>query len=97
PDKRSEPWPPKWDEDFGFAADKYPVIATEIGFATRNAKVKEDYKKEIIPYLEGKGINWLWWVFDPDWGPPMFESWDTYKLTEGGEFFKKAVRGELTK
>jgi len=26
------PWPLKWEEDFGFAADRYPVIATEIGF-----------------------------------------------------------------
>jgi len=29
--KRSLPWEPKWEEDFGFAADKYPLIATEFG------------------------------------------------------------------
>ncbi len=29
--KRSQPWEPKWDEDFGFAAAKYPVMATEFG------------------------------------------------------------------
>src|SRR5271165_1927725 len=29
--KRSQPWEPKWEEDFGFAAGKYPVIATEFG------------------------------------------------------------------
>jgi hypothetical protein len=26
------PWEPKWDEDFGFAAEHYPVVATEFGF-----------------------------------------------------------------
>ena len=29
--KRSKPWEPKWEEDFGFAAAKYPLIATEWG------------------------------------------------------------------
>jgi endoglucanase len=97
PDKRPRPWPDKWEEDFGFAAGKYPMIATEIGFASNDQEKKDAYSKEIITFLENKGISWLWWVFDPDWWPPMFESWDTYKLTEGGEFYKKAVRGELIK
>lgn len=29
--KRPKPWEPKWEEDFGFAAAKYPLIATEFG------------------------------------------------------------------
>ena len=29
--KRTQPWEPKWEEDFGFAAAKYPLIATEFG------------------------------------------------------------------
>jgi endoglucanase len=29
--KRTQPWEPKWEEDFGFAAEKYPLIATEFG------------------------------------------------------------------
>ena len=29
--KRSQPWEPKWEEDFGFAAAKYPILATEFG------------------------------------------------------------------
>jgi len=29
--KRPQPWEPKWEEDFGFAAAKYPMIATEFG------------------------------------------------------------------
>jgi len=29
--KRTQPWEPKWEEDFGFAAARYPLIATEFG------------------------------------------------------------------
>ena len=97
PNKRSQPWVPKWEEDFGFAAEKYPVIATEIGFATRDSSVKNEYGKEIISYLEGKEISWLWWVFDPEWYPHMFESWDSFKLTESGEFYKMAAQGKVSK
>lgn len=92
--KRSKPWEPKWDQDFGFAANRFPVIATEFGFAARKGTtVKDgDYGKAIIDYLEKRGISWLVWVYDAEWWPKMFESWDTYELTGNGEFFKQAMR-----
>jgi len=95
--KRRRPWEPKWDEDFGFAASRYPVVATEFGFRLpKGQQVKdEDYPKAIIRYLEGKGISWMGWVYDPEWYPKMLESWDTYELTGGGEFFKKALHGQV--
>ncbi len=95
--KRRKPWEPKWEENFGFAADRYPVIATEFGFRLQKGQeVKdEDYPKAIIRYLEGKGIGWVGWVYDPEWYPRMLESWDTYELTGGGEFFKQALHGEI--
>jgi len=97
--KRSQPWPPKWDEDFGFAAGQYPVFATEFGFGLRAGEtVGEDhYGNQIIKYLESKGISWCAWVYDPEWGPRMLESWDTYKLTGAGEFFKQAMQGKIGK
>lgn len=95
--KRSQPWPPKWEEDFGFAAENYPVFATEFGFGLRPGEtVGEDhYGNAIIKYLESKGISWCAWVYDPEWGPRMLESWDTYKLTGSGEFFKQAMQGKI--
>jgi endoglucanase len=97
--KRPQPWPVKWELDFGFAANKYPVIATEIGFHLGEGEVIDEnhYATVITNYLEGKGISWLAWVFDPDWGPPMIESWDTYKLTGCGEFFKEAMHKPINK
>jgi endoglucanase len=95
--KRQPPWEPKWEENFGFAADRYPVIATELGFSLRGEEqVDEDhYGTRIINYLEGRGISWVAWCFDPEWGPRMLESWDPYELSGSGEFFKRAMHPEL--
>lgn len=95
--KRSQPWEPKWEENFGFAADKYPVVVTEFGFGLRQGQSIDDehYGNRIIDYLEGKGISWICWVYDPEWGPRMLKSWETYELTESGAFFKNAMHGEL--
>jgi endoglucanase len=94
--KRSQPWEPKWEENFGFAANEYPVVATEFGFGGFAGLTDDiDYGNRIIKYLEGKGISWMCWVFDPEWGPSLFKTWDTYEPTKSGEFFKKAMQGEL--
>lgn len=95
--KRKPPWEPKWEEAFGFAAELYPLMVTEFGFGIRpGSSLEEDhYGYQIISYLESKGIGWVCWIFDPEWGPPLLKSWDPYELTEAGEFFKKAMHGEL--
>jgi hypothetical protein len=93
--KRPKPWEPKWEEDFGFAAAKYPIIATEFGFELKKGAVPvgSDYGPSIIRYLESKGIGWLAWCFDPEWGPRLIGSWD-YELTGAGEFFKGEMKGK---
>jgi hypothetical protein len=93
--KRPKPWVPKWEEDFGFAASRYPIIATEIGFSVPKGTIlkEDDYGNVIVNYLERKGISWTAWCFDPQWGPPLLQSWD-YDLTGSGEFFKQAMRAK---
>ena len=95
--KRKQPWEPKWEENFGFATEKYPVIVTEFGFGVRPGQTIDEnhYGNHIIKYLEEKGISWMCWVYDPEWGPQLLKTWDNYDLTESGEFFKKAMHGEL--
>ncbi len=96
--KRTPPWEPKWEEDFGFAAARYPIIATEIGFHVSDGENlgADDYGNAITGYLERKGISWVAWVYDPEWGPAMLKSWN-YDLTASGEFFKQAMQRELPK
>jgi endoglucanase len=105
--KRPQPWEPKWEEDFGFASAKYPIIATEFGgFALPPAPGTEPpaggsfrgnaaaYGSAIIKYLEGKGISWTVWCFDPEWGPTLIRNWN-YELNSSGEFSRAAMHGEL--
>ena len=96
PHKREKPRPPKWDEAFGFAASRYPVFATEFGFTLDgpDSTDKMEYGLEIIQYLENKGISWICWVFDVEWGPPLLKSWTTFELTRSGEFFKNAIKSQ---
>jgi hypothetical protein len=107
--KRPRPWEPKWEEDFGFAASKYPVIATEFGgFArppstaglpsgsesTGSGNRNDAYGPAIIKYLEDKGISWTVWCFDPEWGPTLIRNWN-YELNASGKFAKAAMHGEI--
>ncbi|MGA2219596.1 MAG: cellulase family glycosylhydrolase, partial [Terracidiphilus sp.] len=96
PNKRTRPWEGKWDEDFGFAAGRYPVIATEIGFSEQyGSKADNDaYANDITKYLDSKGISWIAWCFDPEWGPTMIKSWDTFELTESGKFFSGEMKAK---
>lgn len=91
--KRTRPWEPKWDENFGFAARQYPVIATEIGFSVKPGEVIDDdhYGNRITRYLEQHGMSWVAWCYDPKWGPQLLKSFDGYTLTGSGEFFKEAL------
>ena len=94
--KRTRPWEPKWEIDFGFASNRYPVIATEIGFTLADNESLNDlsYGNAITRYLESKGIGWVAWCFDPEWSPTLIKSWD-FDLTGSGEFFKEAMKRPL--
>ena len=97
--KRTPPYEPKWEEDFGFAAERYPIVATEFGISFDKSRKSdsEAYGKAIVSYCERKGISWICWIFDPKWGPNLIESWDPLKLTESGEFFKQALHTPVLK
>lgn len=100
PQKRDKPWEPQWTEDWGFVAEKYPLILTEIGFChadERGAHIPvisdESYGDAITKYTAERGISWVVWVFDPNWSPMLFYDW-TFKPTPQGVYFKKAMLEE---
>jgi len=94
PFKRSRPWEPKWEEDFAFAAGKYPMIATEVGFELKpGEKVDDDaYGNRITRFLEERGIGWMAWVYDDAWWPQMLSSFDGFRLNACGSFFSEAMK-----
>lgn len=102
PQKRDQPWEEKWQNDWGFVADTYPVVATELGFMSedgRGAHVPvigdETYGNAIIDFFEERGISWVTWVFDARWSPQMIENWN-FEPTMQGKFFKEKM-GELNR
>ena len=93
PNKRPQPWEPRWEEDYAFAAERYPLIATELGFGDRSGEADgaEHYGTRITHFLEERGISWMAWVYDPSWGPRMLTSFDGFKRSTSGEFFSQAM------
>ncbi|MDC8773432.1 glycoside hydrolase family 5 protein [Roseateles albus] len=100
PMKVAAPYEENWQRDWGFVADKYPVIATEIGYQLAGDKgahipVIDDgsYGPRITNYLGGKGISWVAWVFDPDWAPQLIKDW-RYEPTLQGRHFRAVMLKE---
>ncbi len=98
PQKREQPWGPKWEADWGHVADTYPVFVTEFGFMDADgpgAHVPvigdETYGEAIVGYMQAKGISWTAWVFDPQWSPQLFLTWE-FVPTKQGEFFRRKMR-----
>ncbi len=98
PQKREKPWEEKWTDDWGFAAKKYPLILTEVGFSgpeERGAHTPvisdESYGDALVKYCEERGISFVIWSFDPDWPPTMIKDWD-YRPTRQGKYFKKVLQ-----
>ena len=98
PMKRDQPWEEKWEADFGFVADKYPVFLTEMGFCLEGEKgahipviSTEEYGDHITKYIEKKGLSYTVWCFDPDWAPTLIEDW-SYAPTTQGKYFKNYLQ-----
>lgn len=98
PQKRRENWELNWQRDWGFVADKYPMIATELGFMDENgpgAHVPvigdEKYGEAIVEFFEKRGISWTPWVFDAQWSPQLIKNWD-FEPTRQGVFFREKMR-----
>lgn len=98
PQKREHPWNDKWTEDWGFAAEKYPIILTEIGFCEpddEGAHVPvigdESYGDAIKEYSDDRGISYMIWVFDPNWSPRLFNNWN-FEPSKHGKYFKNAMQ-----
>lgn len=96
PGKCEPPREPHWEEHFGFIADRYPIVATELGYYFEGEHhLIEDgtYRDAIVNFFHQKGISWCAWVFDPNWGPQMIKSYN-YEPTHQGAFFRDVMLGK---
>jgi lysophospholipase L1-like esterase len=94
-----EAWFDAWESDWGFLAERYPLIATEIGWVREdghNAHVpvidnSGAYGPNLVRFMLDRGISWTAWIFDADWSPTMISDWD-FTPTEQGRFFRWVMR-----
>lgn len=88
-----------WQEQWGWVAETYPVMATEIGWVREDGYgahipvINNDgsYGPNVMSFMEERGISWTAWCFDPAWSPTMIKDWD-FTPTEQGRFFKKVMQ-----
>lgn len=84
-----------WEKTWGYVADTYPMIATELGwmraddYGAHEPAINNDgtYGPNIMDFMERKGISYTTWVFDPDWSPRLIKDWN-FTPSEQGEFFR---------
>lgn len=100
PMKREQPWEEQWEKDFGFVADTYPVVCTEMGYCLENepgahipVMATDEYGERITKYFEKRGINFTIWCFDKDYAPTLFTDWENFTPTTQGRFFKNYLQG----
>ena len=87
-----------WQNAWGYVAEKYPVMATELGWVREDGHgahipvINNDgtYGPNIVSFMEERGISWSGWVFDAEWSPTMISDWD-FTPTEQGRFFKQVM------
>jgi endoglucanase len=98
PQKRNAPWERRWQEDWGFVAEKFPMICTEFGFMSADGPGAhnpvigdETYGEAIIKFMEERGISWTPWVFDPVWSPQLIED-RNFTPTRQGRFFREKMQ-----
>lgn len=98
PQKREQPWEEQWEKDWGFVANKYPIILTEVGFCIAEAKgahvpviSNPDYVEKLTNYTDKNGISFVVWVFDPNWSPMLIENWD-FEPTDAGKVWKEKMK-----
>ncbi len=97
PGKCKPPREPHWEEHFGFLASRYPVFATEMGYALvgQYDYMIDDgsYRNAVLKYFKAKDISWCAWIFDPDWSPGLIKGYQ-YEPSHSGAFFRDAMLGD---
>lgn len=98
PQKVEKPWKEKWERDWGFVKENYPLILTEIGYSLpeeRGAHIpvidNGEYGPAITNYADENCISYVVWVFDPLWAPRLFTDWN-YTPSAHGAFFKQKLQ-----
>ena len=98
------PWKKDWKNKFLLAADKYPIIVTEIGcpekwedfsFIPQSQRYPlEGWSENVLGMIQKNKLHWTGFSFNPHCGPPILKDWDYTPTPFWGVYVKEALAGK---
>ncbi|MEX0774540.1 MAG: glycoside hydrolase family 5 protein [Phycisphaeraceae bacterium] len=98
------PWKKGWQEKILVAADKHPVIITEIGaiekwsdFSFIGEKQRyplEGWAEDVLAMLQQNKLHWTGFSFHPKCGPMIITDWNYTPTPYWGVYVKEALAGK---
>lgn len=98
------PWKTGWKDKVLVAAEKYPVIVTEVGcprsyddfsFIKPNERHPlEGWAEDMIGMMQKYKLNWTGFSFHPRCGPMVIQDWDYTPTPYWGVYVKEALAGK---
>jgi endoglucanase len=97
------PWKSDWKNKVLVAADKYPIIITEVGCPRRWEDFSfiqpsqryplEGWSEDVLGLIQKHKLHWTGFSFHPQCGPQVILDWDYTPTPFWGVFVKEALQG----
>jgi hypothetical protein len=97
------PWKRDWQDKVLVAADKYPIIITEIGCPRRWEDFSfiqpseryplEGWSEDVLGMIQKHKLHWTGFSFHPHCGPQVIFDWEYTPTPYWGVFVKDALQG----
>jgi endoglucanase len=98
------PWKSDWQNKVLVAADKHPIIITEIGcpekwedFSFIPPKQRyplEGWSEDVLGMIQKNKLHWTGFSFHPVCGPPVIRDWEYTPTPFWGVYVKDALQGK---
>ena len=98
------PWKSDWKDKVLVAADKYPIIITEVGcprkwedFSFIPPKQRyplEGWSEDMLGLIQKHKLHWTGFSFHPHCGPQVILDWEYTPTPYWGVFVKEALQGK---
>jgi predicted small lipoprotein YifL len=90
------PWKGQWKEKVLAAAEKYPVIITEVGAHDEGERQENPHTwaPDMLGLIQKYKLHWTGFSFHPTCAPPMLSDWDYSPSIDWGQYAKAALAGE---
>jgi endoglucanase len=98
------PWKSEWEKRVLVAADKYPIIITEIGCPEKWEDFSfippaqryplEGWSEDVLGMIQKYKLHWTGFSFHPTCGPPVIQDWNYTPTPFWGVYVKDALAGK---